>query len=242
MRLVNGELDAIATTFRDDSPGSLRLESAVLAAKLYLFALVITKWPTASSSRELTLQAGLTAAMRIVYIASQPSRSNNSDDPSSLQSRRALPKTYYRAVAFATFFLITFFHLNTAASPEERQSAASHIAMAQSVFTACSVDAGDEYARAARMFELLARLPPGGVDPRKLSMTHRLGVSIHFNATRMADEARGRPTDAVDGDQQTNLFDSVGEMDPESLELLRQLGWIDPVMDTYGIDSMYGDQ
>ncbi|KAH6900228.1 hypothetical protein B0T10DRAFT_554765 [Thelonectria olida] len=261
VRLVNGELDAIKSAFHDDDAGSLKLEFSILVTKLHFHALMITKSPLTSPSRELMLQAGLTAAMRIIYISSRPTRSTFSSlgdgDLLSVQRQRALPKTYYRGVAFATVFLITFFHLNASASQEERQSAASHISMAQSVFNTCSIDSLDEYARAARMFEILTRLPPGSADPNKLRLTHRMGVSILFNATRIADEARGRRTDSVENlegkggvpqsasqaqEAQLDMLYPMQQMGPAEFEMLRQLGWVDPLTNPFNVDSIYGPQ
>jgi hypothetical protein len=84
-----------------------------------------------------------------------------------------------------------------------------------------------------------------------------MGVSILFNATRIADEARGRSTDSVENlegkggaaqtasqgqEAQPDMFYPMEQMGPADLELLRQLGWVDPLTNLFNVDSIYGPQ
>ncbi|KPM35789.1 hypothetical protein AK830_g10776 [Neonectria ditissima] len=253
IRVINNELDALKLTLPKNQPGILKMEFSILVTKIHFYALEITKSPLDSPSREMMLQTALVAAMRIIQISATP-RAGTANGLPSIRRERSLPKTYYRGLALATIFLITFFHLNPSASPEERQSAATHISLAQGVFRFCSIDPLDEYARVARMFEILSRLPPGTADPTKMRFTHRMGVSILMNATRIADEARGRPTeiprdqsveeprpvfeaDLRNHDLQPEMVYSTEQMSSD-VEFLREF-WDDSIMSMINLDAVY---
>ncbi|KAH7118595.1 hypothetical protein B0J13DRAFT_569435 [Dactylonectria estremocensis] len=200
IRLINSELDALKSAFPEREPGGLKVEFSILVTKLYFYSLLIAKSPPASSSRDVLLQTGLVAALRIIRISTTPSRTParlGDRELPPVQRDRSMPKTYYRGLAFATIFLLIFFYLNASATREEQESAGSHISLAQGIFKRCSIDPLDEYSRTAKLFEILARLPPGSSDPTKLRFTHRMGLSVLLHATRIADEARGRPVELV---------------------------------------------
>ncbi|KAK7430476.1 hypothetical protein QQZ08_002995 [Neonectria magnoliae] len=253
IRVINNDLDALKLAVPEREPGILKVEFSILVTKIHFYALEITKAPLDSPAREIMLQTALVAAMRIIQISATP-RLGTPDGQPSLRRERSLPKTYYRGLALATIFLITFFHLNANASPEERQSAATHIALAQGVFRFCSIDPRDEYARVAKMFEILSRLPPGSADPTKMRFTHRMGVSILMNATRIADEARGRPTEIPEDHsveeprpiyeadlrnhelQQEMVYNT--EQVTSDVEFLREF-WDDPIMSMINLDAAY---
>ncbi|KAF7554699.1 hypothetical protein G7Z17_g2701 [Cylindrodendrum hubeiense] len=260
MRLVNTELDVLKSGFPENESGVLKVEFSILVTKLHFYALLITKSPPASPPRDIMLQTGLAAALRIIRISTIPtassSRLGNLGLP-SVQRERSLPKNYYRGLAFATIFLITFFHLNSAASREEQESAASHISLAQGVFKTCSIDPLDEYARTSRLFEILARLPPGSSDPTKLRFTHRMGVSVLLHALRLADEVRGRPTEVPQGpkldepiptyqsqpqDQelQPDMIYSIDQVNSD-VDFLREF-WGQPIMNILNFDAIYAPQ
>lgn len=262
IRLINSELDVLKSGFPENEPGILKIEFSILVTKLHFYALLIIKSPPNSPSREIMLQTGLVAALRIIRISTTPPSSTRFGDRSlpKIQRERSLPKTYYRGLAFATIFLITFFHLDANASREEQESAASHISLAQGVFKLCSIDPMDEYARTSRMFEILARLPPGSSDPTKLRFTHRMGVSLLLHATRMADEARGRSTQIPELpenrtpeepmvtyqsqlQEQQLQSDLIYPMDQANsdAEFLREF-WDDPIMNILNLDAMYPPQ
>lgn len=258
MRLIDGELDVVKSTFSEEDTGSHKLEFSILAVKLHFYALLITRSTPGSPSSEITLKSGLAAALRITYISALRPRKSRpdqlQDSVSMIRRQRSLPKNYYRGLAFATIFLLTFFHLNSAACKEEQQSAATHIAFSQGVFEACTVDPQDEFSRAAKVFETLARLTPGNSDPSQIQFTHRMGVSILLDAVITAAEARGKPVhikadqtldEAIAGDsgregwEQQSVADVPYTMEQmnTSVDFFREL-WDDPIMNMLNFEAL----
>lgn len=204
IRLLDSELDAIRSVYPVDGLNPTSIEYAVLTTKLHFYALMVIGLTPENISREIMLKTGLTMALRIIHIASRNSQGRApdlNDQPTTIYTQRALPKNYYRCLAFATIFLLKFFHLNDNIHRDERQAAANHIAMAQDVFKVCSTDPLDEYSRVAKVVELLARLPPDASAHAKSKLTHRLGVSILLDAIGTASEVVGKPLEI--GENQT---------------------------------------
>lgn len=232
MRLMDTELDSLNSSLtEEDNEDGYKLERHILVVKLHFYAFLITKFRRESVAREIMLKTGLSTAIRIIDISTQPLPGSGwgKGDPEWIRRRRTLPKHYYLGLAFATIFLIKFFHLNSAASKEERQSAACHIGLAQNVFKTCSIDPMDEYGRAARVFELLAQLTADRVDAAKVRLTNRMGVSIVLDAITTASEIRGQPTEI--GENQT--------LDEVKSGISGQVGNIDPLQ---GVESFMNDQ
>lgn len=176
----------------------------MLDVKLHFHAFLMTKLSSESPSQQITVKTGLATALRLVSISNVPQRSGPpTDDAWLLQRRRSLPKNYYRGLAFATILLLKFFYLNSATPKEEQQAAATHIGIAQNIFTSCSFQEKDEYARTAHVFESLSRLREGKFNPTmKLRLTHLMGVSILFDAVSTAAEIRGRPVELDENEAQ----------------------------------------
>ncbi|KAK7948425.1 uncharacterized protein PG986_009311 [Apiospora aurea] len=195
---------------------------AILTAKLHMYAAIVTRAPVESTSRGIILKMGLGAALRIIDLAQtitpQPATTaaavataedgdNNSDeDPDLLMSllqmspedrQRALNKKHFLAIVFATVFLLRYFSLNSAAPVDEQQRAANRVLAAHGLFRAWSLEPADEYARAAVLFETLARQAPHRADTQKLRLTDRMGVSILFDAVSTAHELRGEASSVV---------------------------------------------
>ncbi|KAK5999194.1 Putative transcription factor SEF1-like protein [Cladobotryum mycophilum] len=196
IRMIESELDVLQKEVYEKGFSSKKIEFNILDVKLHYYALLIPKLPPESSSRQIILTTGLAAALRMISISALQQPSSSAMDLMSLQRRRSLPKNYYRSLAFATIFLLKFFYLNSSTPPEDKQAAAKHIKLVQNVFSTCSISDTDEYARAAKVFESLARLSPGNLDSTmKLRLTHRMGVSILLDALSTAAEVRGRPVE-----------------------------------------------
>lgn len=214
MRLVESELDVLQSTFNERENGGYDTGFSILDVKLHFYALLMTKLSPEAPSYHVTFKNALTTALRIVQISTlhQAIDGGDAEETLSLRKRRSLPKNNYRGLAFATILLLKFFYLNSAAPKEEQDAAATHIKLAQNVFSACSSEDGDEYARAAKVFEALARLNQDTLDSAlKLRLTHLMGVSIFLDALSTAAEIRGRPVTIREGETLEELSTDSGD-------------------------------
>ncbi|KAK5727012.1 hypothetical protein LTR15_002903 [Elasticomyces elasticus] len=112
---------------------------------------------------------------------------------------KALPKSCFHALLFATFFLLRYFVPNSQdeSSAATRETARNHVRMAyECLRDAARPDLADEMHRGAAVIETLSRaaqLSPEGNEHK--SRTHdRLSASIMFDALGMANRLRSRPT------------------------------------------------
>ena len=203
IRLLDTELDALKPDGFGDPEYSRAAELCILDAKMHFYTLFITKFPHSAASRQIMLRTAFTAALRIIRISTSEWRDfpESRTDPSFVQRQKSLHKNHYRSLALATIFLLRFFHRSDAASAEEQQLAANHISLAGEHFKALSTAPRDEYIRTAKMFEILARMPLSAVEPSKMRLTHRMGVSIVLDAVTNATEVRGQQVEMDDDDR-----------------------------------------
>jgi hypothetical protein len=262
IRLLDNELDAIRAESHEEMERGRMIEFNILNAKLHFYALYITRILPKSTNLELVLKSALPVAMRIIHICSVQAHGGTPgrENISLLQKIRAYPKNFFRGIIFATMILLKFFHLNTNAAPEERQTAANHIAMAREVFKAAAMDPLDEYGRASRILEILSRLEPDNSEATRLRLTHRMGVSIVLDVLTRVYEVRGMsgelpehqlPEDLPLGAQeelghQAHTFPEMPytmEQIHSSLDFLRDF-WEDPVSNMFSLDDMpsYGTE
>ncbi|KAF1971835.1 hypothetical protein BU23DRAFT_470039 [Bimuria novae-zelandiae CBS 107.79] len=190
VKLIDTELDGLKSKFL--APWSPRIEMAVLVAKLHLYTMTIIRMQMDLTSREILMKSGYSVALRIVYLSDQGlfHRSNDYPDLSPDVLQRTCPKNYFRALVFATVFLLRFFALNINASPEEQETAKNHVAIAQRFLKAGARDAKDETARAALLLEVLSRQEPMDIDHTKLRVDDRMGASLLFDAITRGHELR----------------------------------------------------
>ncbi|KAM5356918.1 hypothetical protein ACJ41O_003564 [Fusarium nematophilum] len=200
IRLLDTELDALRSEISLEDEQMKSVELSILGAKMHLYALIITRAAQSSSSRQIMLRNALDVALRIIHISTLALRSSSPGDMALILAQRCLPKDHYRRLAFATIFLLKFFYRSGADVPDERQSVANHISMAQNLFKACSAEPLDEYNRTAKVFEVLGREKPKNSESSGLRLTHRMGVSIVYDAVSNASEARGKPVEIRDDD------------------------------------------
>ena len=201
VRLLDLELDGLKEECSDTWTDMA--EMGFLAAKLYVYALVITRVPPGAASRNILLKLSLGVSLRIAHLASARLHNSSPADTHGLtagQRQRTHPKNYFRTIAFAMVFLLRYFSLNSAAHADEQQLAANHVKAAHQVFQTCAVGPRDEFARAAAFFETLGRQDPVNADAlrTRLAADQRMGVSILFDALSTASEARGRPAEIVE--------------------------------------------
>ncbi|RSL65559.1 hypothetical protein CEP53_003629 [Fusarium sp. AF-6] len=250
IRLLDTELDALRAEVSLEDEQMRAVELGILGAKMHLYALVITKDSNNSSSRQIMLRTARDVALRIIHISTLAMRNAPPDDQELIRKQRCLPKNHYRCLAFATIFLLKFFHHRGSDAPEERQAVANHISMAQNLFKACATEPRDEYNRTARVFEVLGRESPRSIEPDALRLTHRMGVSIVFDAVSNASEARGKPVEIREnetiqdegGPEESRVHERLlnqpeVEMDQSdgNSEFLRGF-WSDPYMNLLSFD------
>lgn len=251
IRLLDTELDALRAEVSLEDEQMRAVELGILGAKMHLYALVITKDSNNSSSRQIMLRTARDVALRIIHISTLAMRNTPPDgkDQELIRRQRCLPKNHYRCLAFATIFLLKFFHRRGSDAPEEKQAVANHISMAQNLFKACATEPRDEYNRTAGVFEVLGRESPRSIEPSALRLTHRMGVSIVFDAVSHASEARGKPVEMGENETIQDEGGAVGakvheqlsgqpvELDPSDTnsEFLRGF-WSDPYTSLLSFD------
>ncbi|KAF5965107.1 putative transcription factor SEF1 [Fusarium bulbicola] len=185
LRLFDTELDAIKNEVLPDEETKSIVEYAILDAKIHIYTLVITKSPANSSSRQILLRTARDIALRIVEIGTRAIRTNP-ENTTLIRREKCQPKDRHRCLGFSTIFLLKFFIRQSSDSPEERQLVANHVAMAQTLCRACTIDPKDEFSRNVSVFEALGRDSPGEEDKTKLVLNHRMGVSLMFDAVNTA--------------------------------------------------------
>ena len=220
MKLIEGELDVLQSTCHEEKTNTHDIEYGLLDVKLHFYSVLMIKMSPESPSQQLTCKKALAAALRLVQITSLQLATSDGgsamENAESLPWRRSLTKNHYRGLAFATMLLLKFFYLSSAAPKEEQDAAATHVKLAQNVFLLCSFEDEDEYARAAKVFETLARLGKQRIEPMaKLRFKHLMGVSIVLDALSTAAEIRGRPI-ALDRNGSLDGPSTIPESTPNS--------------------------
>lgn len=188
----------------------------LLTAKLHFYSAITVKQVkqtiTAQDSLEInnparfpyrsTLSFGLATSVRLIQLICNellaaykvPSRGGSDTPPLVPVLFNGLPKNYLRILAFSALFLIKYFALDPACSPDEQNIARNHVLMAYSQFTRFSEDPLEESSRVATVIEALSRCPPSSSrGPYALRTDNRHGASIIYDAVSTASEIRNLP-------------------------------------------------
>ncbi|KAI1177846.1 hypothetical protein F4777DRAFT_166800 [Nemania sp. FL0916] len=186
LHLLDRELEALKTSYPDQ--WGCMLEYNTLVAKLHMYGQVISRDRVGNMGREILLKLSFTMCLRIIYLANVRHGENPPEKhgvPAKRQ-KRALPKAYFKGLAFTTAFLLRYFSLNTTASAEEQQLAANHVVLSHSIFKSCSYHPRDEMNRAAEAFEELCQHGPMRIDSQRAAPGDRVGLSLLLQAMRLA--------------------------------------------------------
>ncbi|GAP86655.2 putative transcription factor [Rosellinia necatrix] len=194
LHLLDRELETLKSSYPDQWPSML--EYSTLVAKLHMYGLVISRDRVGSTARDILLKLSFSTCLRIIYLANMRYNENppNSHGVTALRQLRSLPKSYFRALAFTTAFLLRYFGLNTTASAEEQQLAANHVVLSHTIFKSCSFHPTDELGRVAKIFEELCQHGPMTIDSQHVAPGDRVGVQILVNTMRSALRKRGGDT------------------------------------------------
>lgn len=190
VKVVETELDGLKSRFLTE--WTAKTEVTLLVAKLHLYTMVVVRMQPDLASREVLLKLGLSVSLRIVYLNDQGLAygSTNYPDMPTAELQRTLPKNHFRGLALATVFLLRYFALNNQASPEERELARNHVAIAHTYFKAASTAPQDDRDRVARLFETLSRQQPFDIDNAKLRIDNRMGWSLMDDTIEIGKEIR----------------------------------------------------
>ncbi|KAF2967561.1 hypothetical protein GQX73_g5966 [Xylaria multiplex] len=191
LHLLDRELDGLRSLYPDQWSGML--EYSTLVAKLHMYAQVISRDGIGNTARDILLKLSFSTALRIIYLANLRHNEDlqESHGVQALRQYGLLPKAYYKGLGFTTAFLLRYFSLNTAASPEEQQLAANHVALSHSIFKSCSTYPIDEFGRVATVFEELCQRGPMAMDPQRVTLGERAGVMVLVKAMKVAAQNRG---------------------------------------------------
>ncbi|KAI9739307.1 MAG: hypothetical protein M1834_007520 [Cirrosporium novae-zelandiae] len=211
IQLFDQELDDLRHKFSDT--WDKRAEYNLLAAKLNLYTLACVREARRSDKTALqlngnyfmepTLQitrySGLASAVRIIalfpeFLKESDLPSNNSGKPQNLSCH---PKSFFRSLLFATFFLLTYFAFNSTVHESEKDLARNHIRLAYDSLVSCSIDPLDESGRAAKVIEVLAGHPSSNCKTVELKIRSRLGASIVYDGIRRAREIRQSASNVI---------------------------------------------
>ncbi|KAI0886381.1 uncharacterized protein GGS22DRAFT_199665 [Annulohypoxylon maeteangense] len=253
-QLLDGELDTLRITYPEG--WSSTTDYAVMVVKMHVYTLVITRSRSGASSKDILLKLGLAASLRIIHLANLRfhERPDKSQTMSTVERERTLPKDYFRALAFATIFLLRYFGLNNGnSSAEEQQLAANHVIMSHTIFKTITKHARDEYDRVASLFETLCKQAPAPPDAGKSSVTGRMGVSILLDAINAAREIRGFPIEMPEPEApniaeslvgpstipHADVFDATSQLvEPWQSDLaFANMFWGDPTWDVYNMST-----
>lgn len=196
VQLVDTELDGLKTRFPVEF--TPRVEFSLVVAKLHLYAMSIIRMHADPTSRDILLQRGFSASVRLLYLSDQ-CLSYKSDDYPSLPSPtrlRTIPKNHFRSLILASIFLLRYFALNIKATAEEQEIACNHVALAHKILKSMSTEPNDEQSRGARLLETLSQQQPVDMDIAKLRIDNRMGASIVYDAITTGHSLRNENIEA----------------------------------------------
>lgn len=158
------------------------------------------------SSLRVNLSEGLSSATRLIQLMClERDQAAPVDTTSSTSARYALavdelymqglPKLYFRALVFATFYLLRYHVSGTfGGAAVDADLARSHVGIACGYLRKHSSDPSDEPGRSAAAIETLNRYSASSRGlMRSMTISDRLGASIMYDALTMASELRTRP-------------------------------------------------
>ncbi|CAJ2503501.1 Uu.00g108950.m01.CDS01 [Anthostomella pinea] len=191
LQLLDRELDTLRVAFSDQ--WTRMLEYSVLVGKVHFHALVITRGRLGAMPRGILLKLALSASLRIIHLANARFHEHVAETHGLPVGKRqkALPKHYFKGLAFTTGFLLRYFSLNITATAEEQQLAANHVVLSHTIFKACATNSRDEWGRMASLFETLCQQAPMASDPHRLQLSDRMGVFMLLDAIQDESGVRG---------------------------------------------------
>ncbi|KAI1272491.1 hypothetical protein F5Y07DRAFT_379660 [Xylaria sp. FL0933] len=231
LHLLDRELDTLRSSYPDQWPRML--EYNTLVSKLHMYGLVITRDDLATTARDILLKLAFSTCLRIIHLANmrQNEALPESHGLSAWKQRSALPKAYFQGLCFTSIFLIRYFSLNTRASAEEQQLAASNVAISHAIFKSFPSPT-DEFVRVARIIENLCQLGPMTIDSESVP-GDKAGVWILIKALKLASRKR-RNNAASD----TEL---VATSSAPSTSLNTGLSSTNQTLDPWAMDMMLSD-
>lgn len=155
------------------------------------------------SSLRVNLSEGLSSATRLIQLMCLGREQSSAPPETSSSGRYAmpvddlymqgLPKLYFRALVFATFYLLRYHVSGTLGAAVDADLARSHVGIACSYLRKHSTEPSDEPGRSAAAIETLNRYSASRGLSRSMRISDRLGASIVYDALTMASELRTRP-------------------------------------------------
>lgn len=204
------------------------IEFAFHVAKLYLVATLAVSqgrqlYSTGEGSSSLSvdpsllvaLSDGFNSAIRLIQIMCLGQDRSQASNPLGDYAisceelhMQGLPKLFFRALFFASLYLLRFHVSVDATHTSECTLARTHVDIVYNYLCKQSTSPNDECGRAAAVVDTLSKyaavLPTSSLDPMKIK--ERLGASIFYDALTRAHELRARPVQLLsdrDKPQQT---------------------------------------
>ncbi|KAI0487770.1 hypothetical protein F4859DRAFT_269291 [Xylaria cf. heliscus] len=239
LHLLDRELDGLRRFYPDQWPRML--EYNTLVAKLQMYVLVISRDRVGSTARDILLKLSFSTSLRVICLANMRHSENPTENHTvpTLQQERALPKAYFKGLAFTTAFLLRYFGLNSASSAEEQQLAANHVVLSYSIFTSCSVSPTDELGRVSKAFEELCQ-GPITIDPQRPAPGDRVGVYILMQGMK---SARKRGNDLI-SNTEPPIPPAPQSISPDSNLIPPEIFGVpmNQALDPWSVDVMFSDQ
>ncbi|KAI0427544.1 hypothetical protein F5Y09DRAFT_315947 [Xylaria sp. FL1042] len=232
LHLLDRELDTLRSSYPDQWPRML--EYNTLVSKLHMYGLVIVRDDLGNTARDILLKLAFSTCLRIIHLANMRQNGGlpESHGLSASQQRSALPKAYFQGLCFTTIFLIRYFSLNTRASPEEQQLAASNVVISHTIFKSFPSPT-DEFVRVARIIEDLCQLGPMTIDSRSVP-GDKAGVWILIRALKLASRKRGNNA--------TSNIEPITTASAPSTSLNSCFSAANQALDPWAMDMMLSDQ
>ncbi|KAI0111185.1 hypothetical protein GGR51DRAFT_547350 [Nemania sp. FL0031] len=254
LHLLDRDLEGLRSAYPDQWPRLL--EYNTLVAKLHMYGLVITKDRVGSTARETLLKLSFSISLRIIYLANVRHNENLPETYglSSKCQQGALPKAYFKGLAFTTAFLLRYFSLNAMASVEEQQLAANHVVLSHSIFKSYSSRPTDEMGRVATIFEELCQHGPMTIESQQVAPGGRGGVAILMRTMRSAQQKYNTTSNmeplVPPTEQSVPTYSNLISMDPFGVSMNQTLGpwdmdmicsdqyWNEPMLDALNLPFM----
>lgn len=198
------------------------LTFSFVVGKLHVYTLALVKEGASSAhkrrfdphTRGATYQnLGMTAANRIIELYCNGLETPLGQSDKSLINRYlALPKSFFRGVLFATFFLLKYFALNSSCPDEDKLSARNKVLMVHAKLRATAPHQFSESGRAATVIEVLCHHADNGNANIGIEVEDRASASVAWGALILASKIRGKRSWAA------NILENINPTSPPEAE------------------------
>lgn len=189
-----------------------------VVGKLHVYTLALVREGASSANkrrfdphtRGATFQSlGMAAANRVIELYCNGLETPPGQNDKHLIDRYlALPKSFFRGVLFATFFLLKYFALNGSCPDEDKLSARNKVLMVHAKLRSTAPHQFSESGRAATVIEVLCHHADSGNTNIGIEVEDRASASVAWGALILASKIRGNRS------WSTNILHNINPTSP----------------------------